>query len=408
MGKAGYINYLDGFRGFCCFFLILYHWPMKYLSIPYGWEVLQAFFVMSGYLIIRILLYDKSKNPALGSFYSRFMHRRAYRIFPLYIAYLAFWFGMFFIAKIFNIVFLQNITEETGYNFGFLMTYTYNFMGYFNHFRGEDFLGSPIYGHLWSLSLEEQFYLIIPFLIFFISRKNLLYLFIIIIAISPALRFFGFKYFYSIYPDTEWSALNIYRMTPFQMDCFATGGLLALTGYKRIKKPVHFTLLFITFVTGVYIFIRWYTIKFQGSSFDEIGGQRNLAYWFVHDYQHVYILTLVNFSATFFIMCFERGYGLLPRVFANKFMAYFGKISYGLYVLHLPVLLITLLIYTAIVPKSLSVSHPFLYELPAWIFYMVSLFVTGHLVYKYYESYFLHIKERVDKKKFAKLRGNRK
>ncbi|MCO5247551.1 MAG: acyltransferase [Chitinophagales bacterium] len=381
---------------------------MAYLSIPYGWEVLQAFFVMSGYLIIRILLYDKNKMPTYGSYYSRFIHRRGYRIFPLYIAYIVFWFSVFFIAKALNITFLKTITEEVSYNSGFLMTYTYNFSTFFNHYRGVDYLGTPLFAHLWSLSLEEQFYIIIPFLVFFLNRKTLLYVFIGAIVISPILRYVGFEYLLSLNPDIEWGATSLYHLPFFQMDCFATGGLLALTGFKRIKKPVQFTVLFLAFVVGVYVFIRWYTFKYQGSSFGEIAlGTRNLIYWFVHDYQYVYILTLINFLATFIFMCFERGYGLLPRLFGNKFMAYFGKISYGLYVLHLPVLLICLLIYNAIVPKSYSISHPFLYELPAWIFYMVSLFLTGHLVFKYYESYFLRLKEKIDKKKFAKLRGEK-
>lgn len=404
MGKLGYINYLDGFRGFCCMFLVGYHWPMPTMSIPFGWEVLQAFFVMSGYLITRILVHDKTKQPSLKDFYTRFIYRRSFRIFPLYFAYIAFWVVIFGVAIVLNIGLLKQISEEVGRNIGFLLTYTYNFMGLANHFRGVEYLGSAVFGHLWSLSLEEQFYLFFPLAVFFLSRKNLLYTCIAIVVISPLLRYGGYEWLYSIQPDTKWAATSLYRMAPFQMDSFATGAILALTGFKWIKKPVFATLTFLAFIVGVYVFIRWYTVAYQGTSFQEIGANRNLESWLIHDYQHVYILSLVNIAAAMIFMCFERGHGLLPKVFSNSALAYLGKISYGVYILHMPVLLCWLIFYTKVIPIGYKNAYPLAYELVAWVFYMSILLFVSHISYKYFEEYFLQWKERLDAKKFAKLR----
>lgn len=405
MGKTKYVNFLDGFRGFCCFFLIAYHWPMPMMSIPFGWEVLQAFFVMSGYLITRILLYDKTRFFQLKDFFSRFIYRRSFRIFPLYFAFIFFWFAVHYIAVFADIALLRDQTAEVESNFGFLLTYTYNFMGFFNHFREADYMGSAIFGHLWSLSLEEQFYLLAPFLVFYLDRKKLIALCIAIIILSPIMRFVGFEALYGFYSDTQWAATNVYRMGFFQMDSFAIGGLLALTGFKRIKHAVRWTLSYLVIVLGIYIFIHWYTQAFQGTSFAEVGGERKLELWLVHNYQHVYVLTLVNFGAAFIFMCFERGFGLLPKVFSNKYLEYLGKISYGIYVIHLPVLLFSLLIYTSIVPMWVNTKYPIVYELVAWIFFMGTTLTLSHLSYKYFESYFLNWKDKLDHKKYNKLKG---
>jgi peptidoglycan/LPS O-acetylase OafA/YrhL len=194
-------------------------------------------------------------------------------------------------------------------------------------------------------------------------------------------------------------------MAPFQMDSFAIGCLLALTGFKRIKNAVSFTWIFLGGLVAIYVANR-YLVIYQGSSFEAIGGGRRLEEWLTTNYQHVYLFTLVNFGAAFIVMCFERGYGLIPKLFNNKVMVYFGKISYGIYVFHIPVLYFWLLLYSSIVPKWVFKKVPFIYEIAAWIPYFSLVFLFSHLSYKYFEIYFLKWKEKIDKKKFAKLRGD--
>lgn len=405
MGKSGYVNYLDGFRGFCCFFLIAYHWPMPLMSISFGWEVLQAFFTLSGYLIVRILLNDKNKFFYFKDYFPRYFYRRSFRIFPLYFGFIFFWFAVHHIAVFVENNFLIEQTSEVDRNFGFLLTYVYNFMGLFNHFRDVDPIGSSIFGHLWSLSLEEQFYLIAPFIVFFLNRKQLIYLFLAVVVLSPLIRYGGYWWLHSINPDDRWIGTNLYRMAPFQMDSFAAGGLLAVTGFKRIKKPVLVTLSFIAFVLCVYAFIRWYVVAFQDTSFQEIGGERKLEVWLIHNHQYIYIFTLVNMCVAFIVMCFERGIGLLPWLFENRLMKYFGKISYGIYVYHLPVLWFSLLFYSKYVPKWVLEKYPAVYEIAAWSIFMGITLALSHYSYKYFESYFLSWKAKLDKIKYNKVKG---
>lgn len=403
MGKLGYVGYLDGFRGVFCLLIVAYHWPMQYLSISFGWEVLQTFFVISGYLITRILLNDKSKNPGFKDLYNRFLYRRSFRIFPLYFGFIGFWTLIYIVGLLTQTGFLKDLTEDIGKNGGFLYTYLYNFASFFNHFRGVEDVKFTFFGHLWSLSLEEQFYLLFPIIVYFLSRKQLLYTAIAIIVLTPLIRYIGYEWMMSVNPDHKWASVNLYRMAPFQMDSFAIGCLLALTGFRRIKKHVAATWGLLATIFLIYVANR-YLVELQGSSFQEIGGERKLEQWLTTNYQHVYLFTLVNFGAAFIVMCFERGAGLIPWLFNNKLMIYFGKISYGIYVFHIPLLFFWLVIYSSVVPKWVLNKYPFAYEIAAWIPYILLVLLFSHFSYKYFELYFLRLKEKIDAKKFAKLR----
>ena len=407
MGRLSYINYLDGFRGFFCILIVAYHWPGERFSISFGWEVLQTFYVISGYLITRILLNDKAKQPGFGDFYNRFLYRRSFRIFPLYFGFIGFWTVIYFLSLIIQSGKLTEITREVGQNGGFLYTYIYNFMGFFNHFRGVEFEGSALFAHLWSLSLEEQFYLTFPVAVFVLGQKQLRIAVTAIIIITPLVRYFGYEWLYAINPDNKWVSVNMYRMTPFQADSFAIGCLLALTGFKRIQKPVRATVILLLTIVAVYVANRWYVVAFEGTSFQEIGGNRKLEQWLTHNYQHVYLFTLVNFGAAFIVMCFERGFGLIPWLFENKLMAYFGKISYGIYVYHVPVLYFWLLTYSKLMPKWVAAKYPFLYEFAGWIPFWILVLGFSHVSYYYFEEYFLKLKEKIDARKFARLHEGR-
>lgn len=403
MAKLAYVRYLDGFRGFFCMLIVAYHWPGERFSISFGWEVLQTFYVISGYLITRILVNDKNKQPAFGEFYNRFLYRRSFRIFPLYFAFIGFWTLVYFISIISSSSFLQKITEEVGRNGLMLYTYIYNFMGFINHFRGVEYEGSALFSHLWSLSLEEQFYLSFPLVVYFLTIRQLRVALLVVVVVTPLIRYFGYEWLYSINPDNKWVSVNLYRMAPFQADSFALGSLLALTGFKRIRRPVRATLILLGLIALVYAANRWYVVAFEGSSFEEIGGNRRLEQWLTHNYQHVYLFTLVNLGAAFIVMCFERGHGLIPWLFDNKILSYFGKISYGIYVYHVPVLYFWLITYHKLVPKWVAQKYPFLFELGGWIPFWLLVLGFSHISYYYFEEYFLKLKERLDARKFARL-----
>jgi peptidoglycan/LPS O-acetylase OafA/YrhL len=159
---------IDGLRCFAIISVMIAHWiawdtinPILN-SAPWGNGVI-LFFVISGFLITNILLEQKQKidtfkisqQHALKIFYLR----RFFRIFPIYFLLLFF---LYYIDY-------PNIRQ----NFIWFITYTSNILqGITNKDVGN-------LSHLWSLAVEEQFYIIWPLFIFFIPEKHLLKFFIL-------------------------------------------------------------------------------------------------------------------------------------------------------------------------------------------------------------------------------------
>ena len=168
-----------------------------------GWSGVQLFFVLSGFLITGILL-DALGKPG---FFRTFYLRRTLRIFPLYYAFLAI---TFFVVPLFAD---PGWTREAHANQWWYWTYTSNWAGPFGHVV-------PGLTHFWSLAVEEQFYLLWPFLVFAVPRRGLVALCATVIALTPVVRW-GLH------------AAGLPEMAPYQFtiarwDALAAGAVLAL------------------------------------------------------------------------------------------------------------------------------------------------------------------------------------
>lgn len=165
------------------------------------------FFVLSGFLITYILILEKLNNNNRVPL-KKFLKRRILRIWPLYYAMVLFAFCTPFIIK-----FLHLPSSNEGYepNWFFTITFLENYvMMYKNNFPNV----SPL-RVMWSLCIEEHFYIIWGLILYFISLKNIPKLILISIATS-----FVFKIIYSIY---DISTLDILT----NMDMFAFGAIPA-------------------------------------------------------------------------------------------------------------------------------------------------------------------------------------
>ena len=160
-----YFPQLDALRAVAVLGVMLHHyWPEaeKALGLSTGFLGVQLFFVLSGFLITGILLRARdrvqlgqsSTAHGIGQFYVR----RVLRIFPLFYAMLA-------------IAWLAGLPEVRDSLPWHLMYASNVYM-----VRIQDWHGSV--SHLWSLAVEEQFYLVWPFVIFFMPRRWLLPVFV--------------------------------------------------------------------------------------------------------------------------------------------------------------------------------------------------------------------------------------
>ena len=181
------LNYrpdIDGLRAIACLAVVLFH---AFPSLLQGGFIgVDVFFVISGYLISSIIyrnLFNK-ENPGSLNIVD-FYIRRIKRIFPALITILIFCLilGHFILLQSeFNLL--------AKHTFGG-STYISNFLLYFEsgNYFDTDSRTKPLL-HLWSLGVEEQFYLIFPFILYFIYRLNLNFLLTLVIfsAISFSLN----------------------------------------------------------------------------------------------------------------------------------------------------------------------------------------------------------------------------
>lgn len=302
--SKGYMPQLDTLRTFAVLLVIVAHWlPAENLLNRYSpngiWGV-TLFFVLSGFLITGILLKSKeqietgsSVKAALKTFYIR----RSLRIFPLY--YL-----VIFVAWIFN---------ESGIRENFLWHFFYASNFYFwkaQHWQEH-------LSHLWSLSVEEQFYLFWPALVLFVPRKCLPALFVAAIATAVL---------YRLQTRSQWSDFARF-LTPGSLDSFGLGALLAYglryrTRWFALVQQVRMPLTLLSFL--VFLLAPVALGKIQGNF-------PVYSFWF-------YGLYFPAISLFFALLIYHAAAGishpLLAPVFNNRMLIYLGKISYGLYLLH--------------------------------------------------------------------------
>ena len=173
MNKINYRPEIDGFRAIAVILVILFHAKIEYFNG--GFIGVDVFFVISGYLITSIILKEKQENRfTLLNFYER----RARRILP----------ALFFVILICIPFAWMLLTPQDLKDFGLSViastTYWSNYLffiksGYFET-RAEL---KPLL-HTWSLSIEEQFYIIYPlFILLFLKFKKFLLIILFLCAL---------------------------------------------------------------------------------------------------------------------------------------------------------------------------------------------------------------------------------
>src|SRR5688572_7542066 len=158
-----YIPSFDGLRAYSLILVMLAHWPYPILGFPCGWIGLNMFFVLSGYLITRILLVTKERP--LKTYLKRFYWNRIMRVLPLYYGYILavsaiLLLAYFLFSENLPVILLQGV-EAVKNDFLYLISFTYNFQDIWHLYDGKDDSNHVrFFSHLWSIALEEQFYLI--------------------------------------------------------------------------------------------------------------------------------------------------------------------------------------------------------------------------------------------------------
>lgn len=365
----GYIRSLDGLRAVAIILVMLFHF---FFLLEIGWIGVQIFFVLSGFLITTILL--ASKTHSFTNYVKRFYWRRALRIFPLYYFYLLVIVGVYLLAAT-----PENFIQKSP----FLFTYTFN---YYPLFYGYDY--DAFFTHLWSLSVEEQFYLFWPFAIFFLSIRHLRYLVLAAVFFTPIARYISGELLYN--PNQEIHLLGeiVYRLTLSHLDAFAMGAAIPIFKLGSVVKNKQRWLVLFTVTLVAIGILNLYYLNTQDNSLKisslgyPIGGMGNM--------QHVWSYTILNLWSAALILYLSSSKiaerNLLVRGLESNFMVTVGKISYGMYVYHWVIFVVH--------KKFLhSLLGP---PLVSFLVYFALVFVVSYLSFYLFEKRFLAWKNRFD------------
>ena len=296
-----YVKGLDTLRALAVFFVIIEHWGWNPVVQPNTLSAyiehifllktafgVNLFFVLSGFLITGILLNEKEKYKGKERFLiiKNFFIRRSLRIFPIYYLFILICYLLCFPTVRAHLI--------------YFVTYTANILIYK--------LNRPIeISHIWTLCVEEQFYIIWPWLIIFVNNKYLKNLFIFIIIAGLASRYVTLYVYHRDYP------VLVYQM----IDSFGVGALYAYirlneksrikfeSGYKILLPIIIYFALMLAPFPGVAIFRAYY-----------------------HVLDSAIALALIMFAIN------NKREWIRKYILENPVLNYIGKISYGIYLYH--------------------------------------------------------------------------
>jgi peptidoglycan/LPS O-acetylase OafA/YrhL len=302
MGRedAGHLEQLDGLRGLAVLAVVASHFTTAPGACYGGWLGVCLFFVLSGFLITRILLTQRARveaganrRRALGVFYGR----RALRIFPIYYLTLA--------------VMLAAGVPSAWRVRWWLGTYTYNF-----YVAAVEWHNA--FGHFWSLCVEEQFYLVWPFLILFCPRRGLLPALTGVCLLGPVWRLACLAY--------GTTGIPLYVLPFTCLDCLGMGSLLAYLAREDAGHPAAKRLfLRLCRVGGYVLMLLWVLVSMARTpllcgkiALEDLFGNTALALFGCH----------VVSRAT---VPLAGDWGSLLRM---RWLRFVGRVSYGIYVYH--------------------------------------------------------------------------
>ncbi len=392
--KPVYFKNLDGLRFFAFLAVFISHAALfigfnsestlwlgvkKYILVN-GDVGVSFFFVLSGFLITYLLFREKDSHGkiSLKNFYTR----RILRIWPVYFITLIV--GFFLLPIIVGLFSASAGNPSLLYNtpsFSVLPFYLF-FLANFNlAFHGGASVPTDV---LWSISVEEQFYLVWPWIIAFFPRKHLLKFIGGIILISTIYRYFNAY------------SLNIIAYSTFSvMSDLVIGSALAIFTYTKNHKTEKLRS-FIRSISGlkilcVYVFM--FLLIFARHLILDVFYQSGTATGIIFYNIFTAIIPLILALAYAFII-FEQNESTksLFKIGKLKTATFLGKISYGLYSYHIYAFTIVLLI-----ASTLGFSIEYTSTIQWMIFSLLSLiFVFILAVVSYYgiEKWFLKAKPK--------------
>jgi Predicted acyltransferases len=301
------ISQLDGVRGIAILLVLIWHYfPCQIVFRPHSivwycsrafsltWSGVDLFFVLSGFLIAGVLLDHRDTSNYFRVFYLR----RVCRIFPLY----------FLLLSLFVCLGATRMSTSPSFEWLFhnplpILSYATFTQNIFMGARGD--FGAMWLGVTWSLAVEEQFYLVVPLLIYLLPRRALLCVLVPAVLAAPVLRhaFPGFQAFVN---------------TPWRSDSLLSGASLAVlvrwppfvSAVQRHRRGL--LALFVALLAGAVVM----TLRPAAP----VGAANYL--WLAALYSVFILVALIDAEPH------------VGRLLRSPVLVWFGQLSYGIYMFH--------------------------------------------------------------------------
>ena len=319
--KSKYLPSIDSLRALAVLAVIIYHVDVNYL--PGGFLGVDLFFVLSGYLISSLIIKEYKKTGSLNLY--NFYIRRARRLLPAVYFMIT---VVLVVIVMFNGVLLKksHLDAIFGYIYSSNWWYIFHKLDYFDSFGSQ----SP-FKHLWSLAIEEQFYMIFPLLFLLINRKkkdkdgfyklnrNFLYVIlgVILVSLIAHIILFDINNISRIYFGTDTRAFSllvgVVGAILYPMDKLNT----KITPQENLVYSV-VSLISIAALITIMIYTSEYNTWLYRGGF-----------------------LLVAILGIIIIISSGKQHTIMAKLLSFKPVVFIGKISYSLYLWHFPVLVLT-------------------------------------------------------------------
>lgn len=319
--KSKYLPSIDSLRALAVLAVIIYHVDVNYL--PGGFLGVDLFFVLSGYLISSLIIKEYKKTGSLNL--HNFYIRRARRLLPAVYFMIT---VVLVVMVMFNGVLLKksHLDAIFGYIYSSNWWYIFHKLDYFDSFGSQ----SP-FKHLWSLAIEEQFYMIFPLLFLLVNGKkktedgsyklnrNFLYIIlgVILVSLIAHIILFDINNISRIYFGTDTRAFSllvgVVGAILYPMDKLNT----KITPQENLVYSV-VSLISIAALITIMIYTSEYNTWLYRGGF-----------------------LLVAILGIIIIISSGKQHTVMAKLLSFKPVVFIGKISYSLYLWHFPVLVLT-------------------------------------------------------------------
>lgn len=373
MAKKIYFENLDALRTIACFIVMASHTNVRETFqmvtdnalfsnlinlLTSGGTGVSVFFVLSGFLISYLLFKEKEKSQKIKIHH--FYLKRVLRIWPLYIGIGIYAFSLYPIIEK-----LQSINMTYGNSLAYYIAFLSNF-DMINLLSDDSKVGLKMVSVTWSVSIEEQFYLIWP-LLFILKRHVLPYIFLIIILLSMWFRIAHFNEEHTLY----------FHSCSVVMD-LTLGALMA---YLSIYNE-RFIKFFSSIPKSLNILI--YSTGFSFLIF------KNYIYPSIYDDAFMRFIYVLFFA--YIIIEQNMNQNSLFKLSNSRLFTKIGKYTYSLYMLHLVIVNFVAYSFRFFdLNYNNSVLYGFIYAISCFI----GAGILSYFTYNFLEKPILKLKEKL-------------